>query len=71
VGPRRIRCPRWADDPSPSKVERVVGLLVVGEALAEFIRPSRDTPLGEIAEIIGPFPSGAPAIFASAAGAAP
>jgi sugar/nucleoside kinase (ribokinase family) len=43
-----------------------MSLLVVGEALAEFMRPRRDSPLDETAEMIGPFPSGAPAIFASA-----
>ena len=42
-------------------------LLVVGELLAEFMRPVRDSPLNETAEMIGPFPSGAPGIFASAA----
>ena len=43
----------------------MASLLVVGEALAEFLRPIRDSPLDETAELIGPFPSGAPAIFAS------
>lgn len=43
-----------------------MSLLVVGEVLAEFLRPRRDSPLHETAEMIGPFPSGAPAIFASA-----
>ena len=45
----------------------VTSLLVVGEVLAEFMRPIRDSPLNETAEMIGPFPSGAPGIFASAA----
>jgi sugar/nucleoside kinase (ribokinase family) len=40
---------------------------VVGEVLAEFLRPSRDSPLNETAVMVGPFPSGAPGIFASAA----
>jgi tagatose kinase len=43
-----------------------LSLLVVGEVLAEFLRPRRDSPLHETAEMMGPFPSGAPAIFASA-----
>jgi sugar/nucleoside kinase (ribokinase family) len=43
-----------------------MSLLVVGEVLAEFLRPRRDSPLDETAEMMGPFPSGAPAIFASA-----
>lgn len=42
-------------------------IFVVGEVLAEFFRPSRDSPLNETAVMIGPFPSGAPGIFASAA----
>jgi sugar/nucleoside kinase (ribokinase family) len=45
----------------------VTSLLVVGEVLAEFLRPIRDSPLDETAAMMGPFPSGAPAIFASAA----
>ena len=45
----------------------MTSLLVVGEVLAEFIRPGRDAPLDQTAAIIGPFPSGAPAIFASVA----
>ena len=44
-----------------------MSLLVVGEVIAEFLRLRRDSPLHETAEIMGPFPSGAPAIFASAA----
>lgn len=42
-------------------------LLVVGEALAEFMRPGRDLSLDRPGPIVGPFPSGAPAIFASVA----
>ncbi|GAC1642544.1 MAG: sugar kinase [Chloroflexota bacterium] len=42
-------------------------LLVVGEMIAAFMRPERDVPLDRTAVIVGPFPSGAPAIFASAA----
>ena len=48
-------------------VARVMSLLVVGEVLAEFFRPSRDSPLNETGVLVGPFPSGAPGIFASAA----
>jgi sugar/nucleoside kinase (ribokinase family) len=40
-------------------------LLVVGEALVEFMRPDVDVPLDVPAAFVGPFPSGAPAIFAS------
>lgn len=43
-------------------------LLVVGEMIAAFMRPERGVSLDRTAVIIGPFPSGAPAIFASAAG---
>lgn len=42
-------------------------LLVVGEALVEFMRPERGLPLDRPGPIVGPFPSGAPAIFASVA----
>jgi sugar/nucleoside kinase (ribokinase family) len=42
-------------------------LLVVGEILAAFMRPERGVPLDRTGPIVGPFPSGAPAIFASAA----
>ena len=45
----------------------MTSLLVVGEVLAEFMRPSRDSPLNETGVMMGPFPSGAPGIFASAA----
>ncbi len=48
-------------------VARVTSLLVVGEVLAEFMRPSIDSPLNETGVMMGPFPSGAPGIFASAA----
>src|SRR3989304_3270896 len=41
-----------------------MSVLVVGEALVEFMRSRRDVPLDRSAEIVGPFPSGAPAIFA-------
>jgi sugar/nucleoside kinase (ribokinase family) len=42
-------------------------LLVVGEALVEFMRPERELPLDRPGPMVGPFPSGAPAIFASVA----
>jgi len=42
-------------------------ILAVGEALAEFMRPRRGVPLDRPGELVGPFPSGAPAIFASVA----
>lgn len=42
-------------------------LLVLGEVLVEFMRPRVDMPLDVPAAFIGPFPSGAPAIFASTA----
>ena len=42
-------------------------LLVVGEALVEFMRPVRELPLDRPGPVVGPFPSGAPAIFASVA----
>ena len=58
--------PRWARDVHTG-VLVCTSLLVVGEVLAEFMRPSRDSPLNETAVMMGPFPSGAPAIFASAA----
>jgi fructokinase len=43
----------------------MTGVLAVGEALVEFIRID-GRPLGEVGTMAGPFPSGAPAIFASA-----
>jgi len=39
----------------------------IGEALVEIMRPGRDQPLDRPGEFLGPFPSGAPAIFADAA----
>ncbi len=42
-------------------------LLVVGEIIAAFMRPDRDVPFDRTATFVGPLPSGAPAIFASAA----
>ncbi len=42
-------------------------IISIGEALVEIMRSQRDRPLERAAEFLGPFPSGAPAIFASAA----
>lgn len=42
-------------------------IVAIGEALVEIMRTERDRPLDRPAEFVGPFPSGAPAIFASAA----
>ncbi|MEA3345880.1 MAG: sugar kinase [Chloroflexota bacterium] len=39
-------------------------ILSIGEALVEIMRPEPDMPLHRPAPFIGPFPSGAPAIFA-------
>ncbi|MCX8170378.1 MAG: sugar kinase [Candidatus Bathyarchaeota archaeon] len=43
-----------------------MSVLTIGEILVEIMRVSRDTPLSVPAEFIGPYPSGAPAIFADA-----
>ena len=42
-------------------------IVTVGEALVEIMRTERDKPLDRPAGLFGPYPSGAPAIFASAA----
>ena len=42
-------------------------ILAVGEALAEFTRTRSGVPLDRPGELAGPFPGGAPAIFASVA----
>ena len=42
-------------------------IIAVGEALVEIMRTELDRPLDRPAAFAGPFPSGAPAIFASAA----
>ncbi len=42
-------------------------ILSVGEALAEFMRTRPGVPLDRTGEFAGPFPGGAPAIFASVA----
>jgi len=42
-------------------------IISLGEALVEVMRPRVDEPLNQAGEFVGPFPSGAPAIFADAA----
>ncbi|MEM2740143.1 MAG: sugar kinase [Candidatus Bathyarchaeia archaeon] len=42
-------------------------IVSLGEALVEIMRRSRDVPFTVPAEFLGPYPSGAPAIFADAA----
>ncbi|GAB4520126.1 MAG: sugar kinase [Anaerolineae bacterium] len=43
-------------------------VIALGEALVEIMRPGVDLPLGEPGVFLGPYPSGAPAIFADAVG---
>lgn len=45
----------------------MVAIVSIGEALVEVMRTTRDCPLDRPGGLVGPFPSGAPAIFASAA----
>ena len=42
-------------------------IVTIGEALVEIMRSERDAPLDRPAAFVGPYPSGAPAILASAA----
>jgi sugar/nucleoside kinase (ribokinase family) len=42
-------------------------IIAIGEALVEVMRVKIDDPLDKASEFVGPFPSGAPAIFASQA----
>jgi sugar/nucleoside kinase (ribokinase family) len=42
-------------------------IIALGEALVEIMRTRVDDPLDELSDFVGPFPSGAPAIFADAA----
>jgi sugar/nucleoside kinase (ribokinase family) len=42
-------------------------IIAIGEALVEVMRTRIDDPLDRPSEFVGPFPSGAPAIFADAA----
>jgi len=44
-----------------------IEILALGEALVEIMRTRVDDPLDRPSEFVGPFPSGAPAIFADAA----
>jgi len=44
----------------------VGGIWTIGEILVEVMRPERGQPLHEAGTFLGPFPSGAPAIFADA-----
>jgi sugar/nucleoside kinase (ribokinase family) len=41
-------------------------VIALGEALVEIMRGSQEQPLGDVGTFYGPFPSGAPAIFADA-----
>lgn len=43
------------------------GIITLGEALVEIMRPDKSQPLDKPGQFDGPFPSGAPAIFAVAA----
>jgi sugar/nucleoside kinase (ribokinase family) len=43
-------------------------IIAIGEALVEVMRTRVDDPLDRASEFVGPFPSGAPAIFADQAG---
>ena len=42
-------------------------IVALGETLVEIMRTRVDDPLDELSDFVGPFPSGAPAIFADAA----
>lgn len=42
-------------------------IISIGEALVEIMRPGREMPLHVPGQFVGPYPSGAPAIFADAA----
>ncbi len=42
-------------------------IIAIGEALVEVMRTRLDDPLDKASEFVGPFPSGAPAIFADQA----
>jgi sugar/nucleoside kinase (ribokinase family) len=41
----------------------MIEVMTMGEMLVEIMRPRADMPLDEAGEFLGPFPSGAPAIF--------
>jgi len=53
---RRRRLPFWDEGQ----------VLAAGELIVEIMRPSMDMPLDTTGRFVGPFPSGAPAIFADA-----
>lgn len=42
----------------------VAAIWTMGEIIVEIMRPRPDMPLDQVGEFVGPFPSGAPAIFA-------
>jgi len=44
----------------------VAKIYTMGEILVEIMRDTVDSPLGEVGRFLGPYPSGAPAIFISA-----
>jgi sugar/nucleoside kinase (ribokinase family) len=44
-----------------------IEIISLGELLVEVMRPKTDLPLNEVHNFVGPFPSGAPAIFTDAA----
>ena len=48
-------------------VKNIPKIITIGEMLVEIMRRDVDAPLGEPADFVGPFPSGAPAIFIDAA----
>ena len=48
------------------KVVFVAKIYTMGEILVEIMRDTVDVPLGEVGRFLGPYPSGAPAIFISA-----
>lgn len=48
-------------------MEQTPSVITVGEALVEIMRPAFDQPLDQVGSFLGPFASGAPAIFAVAA----
>lgn len=51
---------------SMTEGHQVPQVLSLGELLVEIMRPSVDQPLDEPGQFVGPFPSGAPAIFIDA-----
>jgi len=47
-------------------VVKIANIWTMGEMLVEIMRPKPNMPFNESGEFLGPFPSGAPAIFADA-----